>query len=594
MSSLQRLRERLGCTPKSPVLLPTSPFRPVPGLEAQIVAPDSDAYQAARKLQATRFARASQPGASPYLAAVDFAPEHTIPLVVRRQNTGQLVGAARLELPGASIIETIVRLQPGSALAQSIARGSFAEIGGLATEAGLEWNEILDVLDAISGTFAQIAVQQNIAVILLFPRRTLMGLLLAQIPQLLPAYRFALARDVVGWQEGSPRLQEVRALHVKALPATPDALPVVYQILPSQLAEDVQKRQALRVQRLHTPDLDLLLRGAMRQAQRQVDGDLSVFNRSRTMSTSQSTTSAVPAVAPANHQGYLPFPAAVDFKAEYLQQVMAQGGAAAQQYKTMSYDLLTLAQGMSVLDVGCGAGVDLLPLAERVGQMGQVVGLDHDQDVLQAARKTVAGHANIMLVASAAEKMPFLDASFDRVRADRVLQHVKQPTAVLADMHRILRPEGLLVLVEPDWKSIALVPGSPAGGNDDSILEAVLKRYQRQLPHALIGRHLHGLLMQQGAVAWERIQVQAVSFTFTAWPVVDTVLQLSASAHALAQEQAALKKDIDAWLKAVADAHQSGTFLASIPLFFAVAHKVGAPTNSDRKSVESSARSEGR
>ncbi len=233
--------------------------------------------------------------------------------------------------------------------------------------------------------------------------------------------------------------------------------------------------------------------------------------------------------------------------------------------------------------MGCGAGVDLLPLAERVGQTGQVVGLDHDSDVLQAAHQAAAGRANILVVASAAEQIPFPPGTFDRVRADRVLQHVKQPAAVLAEMYRVLRPGGLLVLVEPDWKSIALVPGSPNGGNDDSILEAVLKRYQQQLPNALIGRQLHGLLMQQGPTAWERIQVQAVSYTFTAWPIVDTVLQLSASARALAQEQAAIKKDIDAWLKAVAEAHQTGTFLASIPLFFAAAQKAAPSASAEAK-----------
>lgn len=553
--------------------------------EAQIVAPNSAAYQEARRLQTMRFARASQPGASSYLAAVDFAPEYTIPLVVRRRATGQLVGAARLELPGASIVEAIVRMHPGSTFTQSITRGTFAEIGGLATEPTLVWHEVVDILDAISATFASLALQQGLDQLFIFPRRTLMGLLLAQIPHLLPAYRFTLVHEVAGWREESPRLQEVRALQVKALPATPDALPVVYSIPPIQLQEDVYKRQALRAERLASQDFDLQMRGQMRQAQRRVVEELHAFNRSKPVSTVQSPAAA-PQTEPTTHQGYLPFPASVDFKAEYLQQVMAQGGAAAQQYKTLSYELLQLAPGLSVLDVGCGAGVDLLPLAEHVGHTGQVVGLDYDTDILQAARNVVAGHSNILLVANPAEKLPFLDEHFDRVRADRVLQHVKQPAEIVANMHRILRPGGVLVLIEPDWKSIALVPGSSNGEEDDAILEAVLKRYQRQLPHALIGRQLHGLLMRQGATAWERIQVQAVSYTFTAWPVVDTLLQLSSSAHALAQEQPALKKEIEAWLKAVAEAHQAGTFLASIPLFFATAHEVGTPAMSETKDVQ--------
>jgi ubiquinone/menaquinone biosynthesis C-methylase UbiE len=524
------------------------------------------------------------PGQSSYLETVDFAPERTIPFVIRRRGSGQLIGTARLELPGASIVEAVVRFQPDSSLARSIARRAFAEVGGLATSLDLKWSEKLDVIDTLSAAMTQLADKFGLEHFFLFPRRTLMGLLHAAIPDILPPYHFSLVQEVLGWQEDSPRLQGVRQLHVKALPASPETLPVVYAISPNRWAADAQSRLALREKRQHTPELARQLITAMRQAQRQVDAELTTMNQRRRNVTDSSVPAspASPATAAElnGHQGFLPFPATVDFKAEYLQQVMTQGGEAVKRYKTMSYELLHLAPGMLVLDVGCGAGVDLLALAERVGQSGQVIGLDNDPDVLQVARQAIAvGPGNVLLVNSEASKLPFLDGQFDRVRADRMLQHVTHPGQVLSELWRVLRPDGILALVEPDWKAIAVHPGSQAGG-DDTTLEHVLKRYQSKLPHALIGRQLYALLRQQGA-AWEQIQVQAVSFTLTAWPIVDTLLQLSQSAQALAQEQPALRKEIQGWLQALDAAHQAGTFLASIPLFFVEARKTTGATRAE-------------
>jgi 2-polyprenyl-3-methyl-5-hydroxy-6-metoxy-1,4-benzoquinol methylase len=66
-------------------------------------------------------------------------------------------------------------------------------------------------------------------------------------------------------------------------------------------------------------------------------------------------------------QGSFPFAAPANFKTDSLRLVMQQAGEAVRAYKGMSDDLLRLAEGMQVLDVGCGVGIDLSHLADRVG-----------------------------------------------------------------------------------------------------------------------------------------------------------------------------------------------------------------------------------
>jgi ubiquinone/menaquinone biosynthesis C-methylase UbiE len=267
------------------------------------------------------------------------------------------------------------------------------------------------------------------------------------------------------------------------------------------------------------------------------------------------------------------FAASGQDETDYLRQVAKQGGEVVRSYKAFSYELLQLGPGMRVLAVGCGTGTDLLPLADRVGEAGYITGLDCDADRLLAARDVIGGRRNVRLVVGNAEQMPFGDGEFDRLRADRVLQHIPQLVHVLSEMWRILRPGGIVTLVEPDWQAITLYPASPAGGDDDHLWSAVIRLCQRRLPHALIGRQLASLFHRYNGAAWEDVQIQARAYLLRSWQVADTVLQIAQLAQALAQEEPALADETHAWLQALDAAALNGDFVACVPLFFAQARR---------------------
>jgi SAM-dependent methyltransferase len=273
-------------------------------------------------------------------------------------------------------------------------------------------------------------------------------------------------------------------------------------------------------------------------------------------------------------QGYLPFAAPAGFKADYLCLVVQRGGEAVRVYKDMSFDLLEMEEGMQVLDVGCGVGIDLPQLARRVGDAGRVIGLELDPDLVRAARQAIGAENRpaLQVVQGDAEQMPFTDVQFDRVRADRAVQHMERPERAIAEMWRVLRPGGILTLVEPDWGGLMLYPGSPAGGDNDSTLQHILGYLYCHLPHPLIGRQLHGHLHRQHD-AWEQIRVQAVSFTHTSWKLIDVVCQVSATARACVRQDPTCADEVEAWLHALEVADRQEEFLACVPLFFALARK---------------------
>ncbi|HET7571533.1 MAG TPA: methyltransferase domain-containing protein [Gaiellaceae bacterium] len=115
------------------------------------------------------------------------------------------------------------------------------------------------------------------------------------------------------------------------------------------------------------------------------------------------------------------------------------------------------------LDVGCGAGALAFALAPLVRE---VVGLDPVPELLALARERAASFGNVELVEGDGTKLPFADASFDLAGTLRVLHHVHRPELVVAELARVTRPGGRVLVVDQ------LAPADP--------LEAIaLDRFER-------------------------------------------------------------------------------------------------------------------
>ena len=129
--------------------------------------------------------------------------------------------------------------------------------------------------------------------------------------------------------------------------------------------------------------------------------------------------------------------------------------------------LLARAAPRSILDVGCGEGVLAQRFASRLGDGGRVVGVDLEEESLQAGW---AQHAapNLSYRVVETTELPFADGEFDLASAIEVLEHVPEPERTLAEMARCAR-EHLLVSVprEPLWRAMNLARGAywPALGN---------------------------------------------------------------------------------------------------------------------------------
>ena len=106
--------------------------------------------------------------------------------------------------------------------------------------------------------------------------------------------------------------------------------------------------------------------------------------------------------------------------------------------------------GSIVLDLGCGAGTDLLIAAEMTGPAGRVIGVDMTASMLDRARASAAemGVMNVELHESLIEALSLDDASVDVVISNGVIDLVPDKDAVLDEIDRVLRPGGRLQVAD--------------------------------------------------------------------------------------------------------------------------------------------------
>lgn len=139
-------------------------------------------------------------------------------------------------------------------------------------------------------------------------------------------------------------------------------------------------------------------------------------------------------------------------RSEYLAKMSAT--ELVQQVAAASHALLDLRPGQAVLELGCGSGLFLPGLAEKVQPTGRVVGIDHSDVLIEEARKTASAtpYAAIITTQVAdAYKLPYPNGHFDAAHCERVLMHLDDPTAALRELARVVRPGGVIVAAEPDW-----------------------------------------------------------------------------------------------------------------------------------------------
>jgi demethylmenaquinone methyltransferase/2-methoxy-6-polyprenyl-1,4-benzoquinol methylase len=131
-------------------------------------------------------------------------------------------------------------------------------------------------------------------------------------------------------------------------------------------------------------------------------------------------------------------------------------------WKRQALALAGIRRGQQVLDLASGTGDLALALARQVGPRGHVIASDINLSMLSLGRDRLidaGAGSTVDAVLADAEKLPFPDRSFDRVTIAFGLRNVTDKAAALAEMRRVLRPGGMVMVLE--FSSVRIAPLRP-------------------------------------------------------------------------------------------------------------------------------------
>lgn len=127
--------------------------------------------------------------------------------------------------------------------------------------------------------------------------------------------------------------------------------------------------------------------------------------------------------------------------------------------------------GQTVLDLGSGAGLDLLLAVEKVGPNGRVIGVDMNEDMLDLAARNCQDHPNIELRQGVIENLPIESDSIDWVISNCVINLSEDKQSAFNEIARVLKPGGKMLVSDivgenlPAWARYSgAVKAACAGG----------------------------------------------------------------------------------------------------------------------------------
>ncbi|MGO9058429.1 MAG: methyltransferase domain-containing protein [Candidatus Binataceae bacterium] len=229
------------------------------------------------------------------------------------------------------------------------------------------------------------------------------------------------------------------------------------------------------------------------------------------------------------------------------------------------YTLLELRPGNRVIDVGCGLGDNARELASLVGSRGRVVALDASETMVDEARKrSVGSNLPIDFVTGDAHALKFEDNTFDACWVERVLEHLADPARAIAELVRVAKPGGRIVVFEPDHETLVI------DAADRAATSSVVRTLADGIRCSWIGRALYGLFRANGLQDVKVIPTPLVSHSLAD---ANAMLRLDAAASAAVQRGLISEKAASQWLDDLKERHEIGRFFGAMLCFTASGRK---------------------
>lgn len=241
-----------------------------------------------------------------------------------------------------------------------------------------------------------------------------------------------------------------------------------------------------------------------------------------------------------------------------------------QRFKTLRETILDEAHlypSAVALEIGCGPGMMLEGIADRVGPEGEIHGLDLNPHFIDIAvrRSRMLGLKQAKFVTADCHTLPFPDQTFDAVLAERLLMHVAPISRVLSEVSRVLTIGGRAVFTDHDPYSAF------AAGPDPTITSRVMASAASVYASPLASRETPSTCVQVGLYV-EQVHGHLLVFEDPNAPNVRGITAVWAE-HAIAGRQVD-RGTVKRWERAVERSIADHRFLIAIPHVVTVVTRV--------------------
>lgn len=219
-----------------------------------------------------------------------------------------------------------------------------------------------------------------------------------------------------------------------------------------------------------------------------------------------------------------------------------------------------------ILDIGCGLGIDCLELSFLTGEKGKVIGVDISDTLIKEATSISLKHKinNISYQTMDAHELEFKDETFDCVCIRRSLQHMVNPQKVINEILRVLSPNGIFIIIEPDR-------GSSIINHPDRQLTRMIMTYTEEVVrNPWIGRQLKQLLSKKD------ISSLSINFYVDTFPnliSINNTFGIEKAASQLVNLQILKQEQATNWINILKDLDKNNQIFCSTTQFIATGTK---------------------
>jgi len=229
-----------------------------------------------------------------------------------------------------------------------------------------------------------------------------------------------------------------------------------------------------------------------------------------------------------------------------------------QRYKAKSFELLEIGAGSTVLEVGCGTGVDARQLAYVVGEKGSVFAVDKSESKIAEVRRQPGLPKALVPKVADVCRLPFEDGMFHAVRVDRTLQHVKDLESAVREMVCVLASGGRVVASEPDWGTLQI------DSEDVQTTRTMARVLCDSIRHGWVGRSVFRYF---GAAGLTDIEVFPETMIMTDFNTANEILHIGRTLRDCVLKDLLDESTARGWFEELRERDNNGQFFSSLTLY---------------------------